>query len=224
MNYLAHAWPLLQAPNVEPYELAGVATPDWLSVAARKTKCRSKHAEPYINSSDPETAALARGIVKHHHDDAWFHESPAFNRLSLSFAKQLRERLSEQSSMRPWFLGHILVELLLDDQLTRREPLQLQRYYELVARADARKVAASVSWFCGKSVGRLSEFIDKFVELRFLEDYADDQRLTMRVNQVLSRVRLPELPNSFLELLPGFRDDVAASVDELMTPPDRRES
>ena len=28
-------------------------------------------------------AAMAQGIVQHHHDDAWFHATPAFNELSL---------------------------------------------------------------------------------------------------------------------------------------------
>ncbi len=217
MNYFAHALPLLEAGGADPYELAGVAVPDWLSVAARKTKCRSKHAAPHIESKDSRLAALARGIVRHHTDDGWFHESPAFGELSLRFAKRLRLAMGEQTSMRPWFLGHILVELLLDDALIRRDPVQLDRYYELIGRADPEFIATSVAQMAGGDVGRMAEFIPKYVEMRFLADYAEDERLTLRLNQVMRRARLNELPPEAIAVFPECRADIAASVDALIS-------
>lgn len=216
MNYLAHAWPLMQGGSPDPYELAGVAVPDWLSVAAKKTKCRSRDAAPHRGSSDPRLAALAQGVCRHHADDGWFHDSPAFGELSLGFAKTLRESLHEATSMRPWFLGHVLVELLLDDELAKRTPGLLDAYYEAIAEVDAERVAEGIHRMCGRDVGRLAHFVDRYVEMRFLADYRDDTRLTKRLNQVMSRVRLGELPEAFTELLPGFRREVAASFEALL--------
>lgn len=216
MNYLAHAWPLMRRGEPDPCELAGVAVPDWLGVAARRTKCRSRHAEPWLDSEDPRLAALARGICRHHADDAWFHESAAFGVLSLDFSKQLRKAFGEGTSMRPWFLGHILVELLLDDELARRQPRLLDQYYSAAAQIDSDWVAASVEQMCGRDVGKLAYFIGQYVEVRFLADYRDDAGLTHRLNQVMSRVGLDSLPASFATVLPACREAVADSFDALL--------
>jgi hypothetical protein len=169
-----------------------------------------------LSSNNSQLASLARGVCRHHADDGWFHESPAFGELSLGFAKTIRESLGESTSMRPWFLGHILVELLLDDELARREPGLLDWYYELMARVDGAWVAASIERLSGREVGDLACFIDRYVEVRFLADYRDDHTLVMRLNQVMTRVRLKELPAEFTALLPGFRGAVAASFEALL--------
>lgn len=216
MNYLSHAWPLLASPEPQPYEVAGVAVPDWLGVAARRTKCRSRDAAPNANDPDPRVAALARGVCRHHADDAWFHDSPEFGRLSLAFAKTIRESLGESTSLRPWFLGHVLVELLLDAALAAREPGLIERYYDAVAEVDPAWVAETIARFARRDVGRLAELIERFVEVRFLVDYADDERLAYRLNQVMDRVGLDRLPPRFTTLLPPLREAVAASTDALL--------
>ncbi len=219
MNYFSHAWHSLHQPNVDAYHIAGMAVPDWLSVASRRTKCRSKHVEPYLENEYKQLAQLAAGIKQHHTDDMWFHESEPFNRLSLEFAKRIKEEFGESTSMRPWFLGHILVELLLDDELIQRDPSKLVRYYDLIAEVEAEWVADQVAMMCGRDVGKLAKFIRKFLEIRFLEDYHDDETLTMRLNQVMNRVGLDELPESFPVLLPKMREDISLSATNLVTPP-----
>src|ERR1041385_2901345 len=99
MNYLAHGWRFTQ----EPYFLAGTAVPDWLSVIDRKIRVRSRMAVEYVDDPDPLLAAVARGIVQHHADDAWFHATPAFNELNLKFAVQVRDALPGDEGFRPSF-------------------------------------------------------------------------------------------------------------------------
>ena len=81
-------------------------------------------------------AALARGIARHHADDAWFHTTAAFAELSWRFTARLRDVLAPDEGMRPSFLGHILVEILLDAALIARDPERLERYYEALAAID----------------------------------------------------------------------------------------
>ena len=66
--------------------------------------------------------------------------------------------------------------------------------------------------------GALAQLIPRFSSERFLADYRDDQRLCMRINQVMRRVRLPPLPASFATLLPDARRQVRQSKDELFNP------
>ena len=85
----------------------------------------------------PRVAALARGIAQHHADDAWFHSSAAFAELSWRFTAQLRDVLAPDEGMRPSFLGHILVEILLDAELIARRSDVLARYYDALDRIAA---------------------------------------------------------------------------------------
>lgn len=218
MNYLAHAFPLIEH-GADPYEVAGVATPDWLGVAARRVKCRSKHAEPFLTHPDPAWAAVARGIVRHHADDLWFHESRSFTELSLGFAKQLRETLAEATSMRPWFVGHILVEMLLDAELDRRQPGLLDAYYDCVANVDPERVTDAVERMCRHALPKLSTLIERFVEVRFIADYRTERGLMLRLNQVMGRVGLSPLPDSATMLMAEFREEVARRADDLLAAP-----
>lgn len=219
MNYFAHAHRWIDRDDCDPYWLAGLAVPDWLGVAARRTKCRTKHVEPAFDDSDPRVAALARGVAQHHDDDRWFHETRAFVELNMQFSRTIVEHCSERTDLRASFLAHVLVELLLDDVLVQQNAERLAGYYQRMAEADAVWVAERIETFSGNSVGRLAEFIDKFVEMQFVADYAEDRLLLFRLGQVMTRVRLPGLPDSFAELLPSFRQQVAARSDELMLAP-----
>src|SRR5262245_42485954 len=132
MNYLAHGWRFVH----EPYYLAGTAAPDWLSVIDRKIRLRSRTAAEFVSDPDPVLSAVARGIVQHHADDAWFHATPAFNELSLNFAVEIRAALPGDEGFRPSFLGHILVELLLDATLSEENPRRLDDYYSALSSLD----------------------------------------------------------------------------------------
>lgn len=217
MNYLAHATPLLASDS--PYAVAGVAVPDWLGVAAKRVKCRTKHAEPWLDAADERLSAIARGVARHHADDAWFHESRAFTELSLELAKALRRRLGEQTAMRPWFVGHILVEMLLDAVLEARHPGTTNRYYDTLDEVEANVVQEAVKRMTGHDVPRLAEGIDRFRELRFLFDYRTDEGLLTRLNQVLARVRLDPLPDEILSSIGEARSAVDLRFQELLAPP-----
>jgi hypothetical protein len=228
VNYFAHAWPLLLAaetrhPDELPALLAGVAVPDWLAVAARRTRCRTRHAAPYVNATDRRVAALAEGVLRHHADDDWFHASEAFLTLSQRFTRRIAEVQAREpqanASPRAWFVGHILVELLIDAELVGRCPELLDCYYGLIATLDPKWVAEQVARMAGAPVGDLATFVGKYVQLRFLGDYSDDGRLTLRINQVLSRVALEPLPQCFGEVLAPCRQDVCERLDDLLAPP-----
>jgi hypothetical protein len=170
MNYLAHGWRY----SDEPYVLAGTAAPDWLSVIDRKTRLRSRRAVEFVADSDPVVAAIARGIVQHHIDDGWFHATPTFNELSLQFAVEIRELLPGDEGFRPSFLGHIIIELLLDRALAEDEPQLLERYYAALGRLNSSETQRVISHLATRPVDRIAALIPRFVEERFLYDYLDD--------------------------------------------------
>jgi len=214
MNYFAHGRNFVD----DPYFLAGTAVPDWLSVVDRKIKARSKHARALVDDADPLLSAVARGVVQHHADDDWFHRSRAFTELSLDMTVVVRDALAGETGMRPHFLGHILVELLLDAALIEEAPQRLDAYYAAIESLDPRQTSDVINRLTTRPSGDLSAWIVRFSAERFLYDYTEDAKLLIRLNQVMRRVRLPQLPDTLAEQFPEARRRVKARRDELLTP------
>jgi hypothetical protein len=214
MNYLAHGWRFAG----EPYFLAGTAAPDWMSVIDRKVRLRSKRAAEFVADADPVLAAVARGVVQHHVDDGWFHATPAFSDLNLAFAVEIRDVLPGDEGFRPSFLGHILVELLLDSVLAEESPQRLDDYYAALAKLDPVATERAISYLATHPTDRVAILLPRFAAERFLYDYADDSKLLTRLNHVMRRVGLPLLPPTIAELFPAMRQRVRERRAELLTP------
>jgi hypothetical protein len=211
VNYLAHAYRFLDRPQF----VAGTALPDWMNVVDRKNKPRRQLAQPLLADSDPDVAELAAGVVQHHDDDLWFHAQIAFVVLSAQFAVELRQQLPPGGGHQAGFLGHILVELLLDAALIQRNPKLLDRYYQLLDQLNVHRVQSSANRILRTAEDRLVTLIHRFAQERFLADYVTDSGLQYRVAGVMRRVGLPPLPD-LAAWLSSARQRVYQSTDQLL--------
>jgi hypothetical protein len=216
MNFFAHGRRFVG----RPYFVAGTAIPDWLNVVNRRAKTRSKSALPLTQHDDDVIAEVARGVVQHHHDDRWFHMTRAFNETSLGFTRHIREHFDPTESLLPMFLGHILVELLLDATLIQADPPLLDEYYAALQHVDAERTTNVVRQMTDKDVDLLMVVIRRFVAEPFLQDYLADDTLFFRLNRIMHRVGLPEIPDDFVQWLPEARRIVMERQDDLLTEPD----
>ena len=64
--------------------------------------------------------------------------------MSLELTRQARLLLAEEAGFRPHFIGHILVEILLDAELIAADPSRLDAYYRALDRLDAERVTQAV--------------------------------------------------------------------------------
>ncbi len=213
MNYLSHGFRFVK----DPYFVAGTALPDWMNVLDRRNRARSPVASQFINSSEVELASMARGVMQHHEDDRWFHQTEAFAMLSTRFAVELRQ--FELVSHQAGFLGHIAVELLLDAVLVEDVPGRLDAYYNALSQLDPSTVEAVAERLLPRPPERLRWLVPRFIAERFLADYADDSALWRRLNHVMKRVGLPPLPQSVIGWLGEARREVRAAADPLLTDP-----
>lgn len=214
MNYLSHGYRFLD----DPWFLAGTAVPDWLSVVNRRMRARVRLVEPIVKSTTSETTQqLGRGILQHHHDDGVFHTCDTFMMLEAKAAAKFRRIMPDRFDHRPGFLGHVVVELLLDTVVEERNPGSLALYYKALASIDSESLQQKVNSMATRTSDKLGWFIQKFHEERFLEDYSSDGGLLLRLNQVMKRVKLPVLPKEtlqlFCELRPIVRDNASGMLD-----------
>ena len=180
MNFLAHAWTL--GPEAPPEVVLGVALPDLAGVHDR----RAPRVALEVASRFEEEGAplLARGVRAHHAADSCFHELPAFKEECSAIRGELAKLPLE--SVRGFFLAHLLLEVLLDAALLEGDPTLVTRFYEAIETSPREKAARLVS---SKDAPGLERWIDRFLRARFLNDYATDEGLVFRVEQVLNRAR-----------------------------------
>ena len=215
MNYFAHGRQFVN----RPFFMAGTSVPDWLSVLDRRIKARPAGARPFLDDENPDLSAIAAGILRHHHDDGWFHLSEPFIKLSIACTGDWRTVLGTESGLRCRFLGHVLVELLLDAELIRRDPTVLDQYYQVMESLDRDRVEKAVSAMTSQPATGLGRLLDGFCRECFLYDYLEDAKLLRRLNQVMKRVGLEQIPAEAASLIGQLRPRVADQADLLLAEP-----
>jgi len=213
VNYLAHGYRFLD----DPLFLAGTAVPDWLSVVNRRVRARRRLVEPVVAATDDDSVRrIGQGILQHHHDDDLFHRCELFQRLEGELGAEFRRHMPDRYDHRPAFLGHILVELLLDATLAERDPTLLDRFYAVMADVNAQLVEDTVNQMAARSTDQLAWFIERFRQERFLDDYADNTTLALRLNQVLHRVKLEPMDDGIMDVLEFARGRLHETADDLL--------
>lgn len=213
MNSFSHALPFLDRND---NFAIGCAIPDWLGAVDRRCRVRKNGAEKLLEDSDPLVVNIAGGIIQHIDDDKWFHAGAKFTDLSMVFAVELRDLLVGEAGFRPGFLGHIIIELLLDGFLHENYPGQLDRFYEMVRAADSNAIQDAVNLMATRPTTKLAEYFEVFNREKYLYDYNDDERLMYRVNYVLRRVKLNPVDDRVVNWVPSARKRVYDSVNELL--------
>jgi hypothetical protein len=212
MNYFAHALPFLD----RPYFLAGTAVPDWLTAADRGVRVRPRQAERLADDPRPKVASVAQGVLQHIRDDRRFHQSRVFAELSLELTAACRWVLGAEAGFQSSFLGHLLVEVLLDAWLVAEDPARLDAYYEVLASVEPLLVQQAANGMASRPTSQLAPMISRFRGEQILRDYLEDGRLLVRLSQVMGRVGMAPLPGRFRELLPKARRLVEDRQRELL--------
>lgn len=203
MNCLSHGYRFLD----DPLFMAGTLVPDWLSVVDRKMRARKRLVEPVVEQTDDDKIRrLGKGILQHHHDDDVFHRCEKFMQLEGQIGKEFRQHMPDRFDHRPGFLGHIVVELMLDAVIAANDSDILDQFYATADLIDAEFVQTAVNGMATRQTDRLAWFIDRFREEKFLYDYVDDKGMFFRLNQVLARVKLPPMSNKCMQVLPFARE------------------
>lgn len=212
MNSFAHALPYLD----DQYQSIGCFIPDILAAADRRCRARKKQAAIWMTVPEQPVAALAHGVVCHHEDDRWFHQSAMFNNLMVKLAVEFREQFERGHSMRPSLIAHIVIEMFLDQSLHLKFPGKLEQLYQHLESADFAVIENSINQFATRPTSKLKPALEFFTRERFLFDYATDEGVHYRMNRVLERVKLKPMPDQAVAWLGAVREEVEANVQPLL--------
>lgn len=210
MNYLAHAYRWLD----QPYRMAGVCFPDWLSARTRLRRLDSEAVERAGRGESADHDQFLEGVRIHLAEDARFHTAALFEAICREIAADLRKTVSSEPRFRASFWAHVMVELLLDAWLMVDDPARLDLFYSGLGEICPARVSewgvdllrpgtglsdppATVrdSRDSQDALG-LEPWIQRFIELRFIAGYGSDLGLLERLAPVGRRIGLPSLPGS----------------------------
>src|ERR1700712_900418 len=129
MNFLSHFYFDRDTDNC--YLILGTILPDLLKNA---DKTIILHPEKLIHR-DIEVNSIIKGWNKHLEVDRYFHSSEFF----LTHSHQLKNVLAPVitgSPVKPFFLGHIALELILDILLITTNEIVVHDFYERMQECD----------------------------------------------------------------------------------------
>ena len=214
MNYFAHGMRFVD----RPYFMAGTALPDLLSVVDRRVRLKMKNVVPLTQDESSIHAEIASGIKQHLDDDHWFHSTQGFLEVSTDLSILFRNIFANDEYARVGFLGHIVTELLLDGVLIQQNPTLIDQYYEAFNQIDPQEIEAATNRMATQQTDQLKRWLVRFHKEGFLRDYLVPQRMLVRLNQVMKRVKLQPLPEETISILITGREIVENRITDLLPP------
>ena len=184
MNYLTHfhfntLQPVYASASDEFH--FGVALPDILSVYDRTLRF---HPSKITGQEE-----LWLGIHNHMDMDTFFHRSVFFKNSYEAIRIILNQSISPAMNIRPFFLAHVLVEILLDHLLLLRSSNLALRFYRTIGSVNVTEIVRLLERHFERKLEGLEDLINKFLVTRFLESYIQLDQLIFPVNRMLTRTR-----------------------------------
>lgn len=188
MNFLAHYF--VDRITGKPYHNFGLILPDLMSMYKRKWKITEKVLQYSLHQHEVQIVA---GVIKHNKLDSFFHQSDFFNKYTSEIKKILLGNGIEYPENRIFFLAHLLLELMIDRVIIRREKMILKEFYNELDEIDHNELE---KFFIKINLPPTKGFYGYFIKFRkrkYLYKYANNFRLLYITNRILKRVGLPEL-------------------------------
>ena len=92
------------------------------------------------------------------------------------------------SPVKPFFLAHIGVELLLDSLLINEEKINVDRVYQHLAEVDESVLNLFLEINRIEDIQRFDKFYKSFMKEKYLWAYADDHKISYSLKRICMRI------------------------------------
>lgn len=181
MNFLSHFY--FDRDKTDCYFTLGTVLPDLLKNA---DKTIILHPEKLVHVN-PQVNSIIEGWNKHLLVDKYFHTSTFF----LEHSHQLRKLLTPAiagSPVKPFFLGHIAIELLLDNLLITTDKISVDDFYHHLDSCDIEVINEFLHFAGMKNPAIFAKFYDNFKQSRYLANYVNLSQITYALKRICMRV------------------------------------
>ena len=183
MNFLSHFY--FDRHSNDSLRITGTVLPDLVRNTAKEWNLRPEKSHELFKSAAHRS--LLGGWQKHLEVDRYFHNSLFFREHS----RQLRLAIGpalQHTQVRPFFVAHIGLELLLDGLLLSENELQAEDLYVHLEAAEWEAIESFLQ-LCGiKDTARFQQYFKSFLKNRYLSSYQDAGQVAYALSRICLRV------------------------------------
>ncbi|MDP3468859.1 MAG: hypothetical protein Q8S11_11030 [Daejeonella sp.] len=191
MNFLSHFY--FDRHSEDPHLVLGAVLPDLLKNARKDWNLHpERNAELF--SSNFESSIL-KGWRRHMIVDRQFHNSGFFAEHTACIKKAIIPALKD-SVVRPSFLAHISLELMLDSTLLTENHIQSVDFYSHLRQSDREAIDRFLKLNRIDDTTQFFNFFDKFIQSNYLETYRESHNVMYALNRICMRIWKDPLNNS----------------------------
>lgn len=183
MNFLSHFY--FDRNSKDSHLVLGTILPD-LVKNARKDWNLHPEKKIMLYDSEAEHSILA-GWKRHLSVDRHFHNSPFFFEHTKAIKNAIIPAL-ENSVVRPSFLAHIALELMLDSTLLTKNHLDAADLYEHLRQSDKDLLKRFLEINHVDDTAHFFRFFDKFIESQYLHSYRESNSIIYALKRICMRI------------------------------------
>lgn len=191
MNFLSHFY--FDRNNINSFIVLGTVLPDLIKNANKNWNLYPQKSEDLFDNDEQQNSILI-GWKRHLQVDLLFHSSDFFNQQTAQL-KKLLVPILQDSPVRPSFLAHIGVELLLDHLLVTHNKIDIAKFYDHLTQANNSQLFNFLKKCDIDDSTIFFNFYNSFISSRYLLSY---QKLE-NISYALQRICLRLWPYTFSE-------------------------
>ena len=181
MNFLSHFYFDRDTDNC--YHILGTLMPDLLKNADKTIVLHPEH----LTHPDKNIMSMIGGWQKHLAVDKHFHSSEFFTYHSHQLKLELLPAL-EGSPVKPFFLGHIGVELILDNLLVTTDKISVDDFYTHLSGCREDVIIDFLTCSGMKDPQRFIAFFEQFKRSEYLRTYKDTSQVAYALKRICMRI------------------------------------
>ncbi|RZK42904.1 MAG: DUF479 domain-containing protein [Pedobacter sp.] len=184
MNFLSHYY--FERQNTDSYMIMGTVLPDLTKNAHKDwTFHPQKHEELFKDSQN--LASILVGWKKHLEVDVLFHSSDFFE-VHTSQLKQELLPILDGSPVRPSFLAHIGIELLLDHLLVAKNKININSFYHHLENVEDFVLDEYLKKCGANDTEHFFKFLSGFKSSRYLLSYQKLENISYALQRICMRL------------------------------------
>lgn len=197
MNFLSHYY--FDRTSDDAYVVMGTVLPDLIKNASKEANLYPQKNE-FLFKGNPDEESLLLGWKRHLAVDLLFHSSTFFLEKTTEL-KQLIKPIVEDTAVRPSFLAHIGLELLLDHLLVEQNLIQVNHFYDKLEKVKRESLSDFLEHGKLKNQEIFFNFLTKFINSKYLLSYQKLENISYALNRICMRVWPETLSERQLNLL-----------------------
>jgi hypothetical protein len=197
MNFLSHFYFERFATN--PERIVGGLLPDLLKNADKTFVLKPRQYEDEL-LDNPLLEQLYIGWNRHIEVDRLFHNSTYFFHHTHQLKLQIQSSL-QGLPIRPSFMAHIALELLLDHILTQQKAVSIDKFYAAMSQVNEDAVRKFLKINQLSDIPKFDKFYHQFIDWKYIYDYAHIEKIAGALFNICKRLWQFEVQEHQRELL-----------------------